>query len=303
MLRLTESDVLRLLPMADAIECMRACFRSLRAGDARNQPRRRLILSNHSTLHQLAGSIPGYFGAKIYSTNPRHGAWFTVLLYEEETGKPLATIDANHLGQIRTGAVSGLATDLLTSRSASTLGIIGSGFQARTQLEAIAAVRSLRKVEVWSRNPEKRRQFAEDSSKSLDIPVEPVDSAEQALSDKDIVVTATYAREPVLDAAWIRQRPVLVNAMGSNYADRRELPAGLVLSADLLVVDDIEQGKTEAGDYTMALSEAEWHNVKPLAAFASAEPTKGLTIFKSVGLGVEDVAVAAFVYQRAILER
>lgn len=302
MLQITESDVLRLFPMADAVECMRQCFHSLRSGDATNQPRRRLLLPNHSTLHQLAGSIPGYFGAKIYSTNPRHGAWFTVLLYEEATGKPLAEIEANHLGQIRTGAVSGLATDLLTSREASTLGIIGSGFQARTQLEAVAAVRKLTQIDVWSRDLEKRQKFAEEASQALQLPVKAVDTAEEAVSGKEIVVTATYAREAVVDATWIRQRPVLINAMGSNYADRRELPSALVLAADALVLDDLEQGRMEAGDFVMALSDQEWNNVKPLASYTSAQPAKGLTIFKSVGLGVEDVAAGALVYQRAILE-
>ena len=299
MLRLTESDVIRLLPMRDAVECMRTCFQHLRAGEARNQPRRRLILPNHSTLHQLPGSVPGYFGIKVYSTNPRHGAFFTVLLYEEATGKPLAEIEANHLGQIRTGAVSGLATDLLAPRQASSLGIIGSGFQARTQLAAVAAVRSLEKIDVWSRSPEKCHSFVEWAAATLNLTVTVADTPEKAVAGKQIVVTATFARDPVLDAAWIRQRPVLVNAMGSNYADRRELPPALVLSADTLVIDDLEQGRMEAGDYVMALSAQEWQNVKPLASFSSGEPARGLTVFKSVGLGVEDIAAAALVYQRA----
>ncbi|MBZ5585820.1 MAG: ornithine cyclodeaminase family protein, partial [Acidobacteriia bacterium] len=135
MLYLTEDDVLRLLPMRDCIGLMRTAFERLASGEAVNQPRRRLILPTHSVLHYMAAGDPRYFGAKIYSTHPRHGAHFLFLLYRAEDAAPLAVIEANRLGQIRTGAASGLATTLLARPGARAVGVIGSGFQARSQLD------------------------------------------------------------------------------------------------------------------------------------------------------------------------
>src|ERR1700730_4225134 len=173
MLHLTESDVRDLLPLTEAIRMMRLAFEALGASRAQNQPRRRLILSTGSVLHSMAGAFGNYFGTKIYSTNPRFGAHFLFSLYDARTGTPLAWMEANHLGQIRTGAASGYATDLLAHPDAETVGIIGSGFQARTQLEAIRAVRPIKTVRVWSRSEEKRRRFAEECSATrVDSPAE-----------------------------------------------------------------------------------------------------------------------------------
>ena len=201
MILLTEADVLALLPMPQAIGLMRGVFRDLAAGCASNHPRRRLILPSHSVLHYMAAGNDKYFGAKVYSTHPRHGANFVFLLYSTADARPLALLEANYLGQIRTGAVSGLATQLLSRPESETVGIIGSGFQARSQLEAIAAVRPVKTVRVWSRSAAKRQRFAEESR--LPLSVTAVDSAEQAVRGADIVVTATNAREPVLASEWI----------------------------------------------------------------------------------------------------
>src|SRR5438874_4353510 len=162
MLYLTEAEVRQLLPMQEAIRMMRLAFESLAKGEAQNQPRRRLILPTGSVLHSLAGAYGDYFGTKIYSTHPQHGAYFLFVLYDAKTANPLALMEANYLGQIRTGAASGYATDLMANPEARILGIIGSGFQARTQLEAMRTVRPVSEVRVWSRNPEKRRRFAQE---------------------------------------------------------------------------------------------------------------------------------------------
>jgi alanine dehydrogenase len=239
MLYLSESDVQELLPMRDAIDVMRKTFEALAQGRAQNQPRRRLILETGSVLHSMAGAYGNYFGTKFYSTNPRYGAHFYFVLYDAKTAQPLAMMEANHLGQIRTGAASGYATDLLADPQADTLGIIGSGFQARTQLNAVRAVRPVKTVRVWSRSEEKRRRFAEESS------VTAVDSAEEAVRGARIVVTATNSKDPVLESRWI-EPGTMINAMGSNVANRRELPADLVQRADLIAADSIEQAKIEA---------------------------------------------------------
>src|SRR5262249_38951546 len=148
----TESDVRDLLPSPTAIELMEAAFRRLAVSEALNQPRRRLILPTGSVLHYMAGADGAYFGAKIYATHPRHGAHFLFLLYAAADAKPLALLEANYLGQIRTGAASGYATKLLARPDAAIVGIIGSGFQARTQVAATRAVRSILQVKVWSRS-------------------------------------------------------------------------------------------------------------------------------------------------------
>src|SRR5260370_28155192 len=177
----TEADVQELLPVTECIRLMRLTLEALAEGRAQNQPRRRLILESGSVLHSMAGAYGNYFGTKVYSANPRYGAHFYFVLYDAKTAQPLAMMEANHLGQIRTGAASGYATDLLADPQAETLGIIGSGFQARTQLDAIRSVRPIKTVRVWSRSEEKRRRFAEEFS------VTAVDSAEQALRGAQIV--------------------------------------------------------------------------------------------------------------------
>src|SRR6202158_3668422 len=156
MLFITEDQVRELLPMRDCIRLMREVFKDLRAGAALNQPRRRLTLPTGSTLHSLAGAWGKYFGTKIYSTHPKFGAHFFFLLFDAETGRPLAQFEANMLGQIRTGAASGYATDVLAAPDAATLAVIGSGFQAHAQIEAIRCVRDLKDIRVWSRSKEKR---------------------------------------------------------------------------------------------------------------------------------------------------
>jgi len=286
----TESDVQELLPIREAIRLMRLAFEALAQGRAINQPRRRLILESGSVLHSMAGAVGNYFGTKFYSSNPRYGAHFYFFLYDARTAQPLAQMEANYLGQIRTGAASGYATDLLANPQAKTLAIIGSGFQARTQLAAIHAVRPIQNVRVWSRSEEKRRKFAEECS------VTATDSAEEAVRGADIVVTATNSKDPVLESSWIGAG-TLVNAMGSNVANRRELPSDLMERAGLVAVDSLEQARIEAGDLILAES---WKNVVELQSVKAHYDPKEVTIFKSIGVGVEDVAAGAFIYERAL---
>ena len=286
----SESDVQDLLPINEAIRLMRIAFEALAQGRAQNQPRRRLILESGSVLHSMAGAVGNYFGTKFYSTNPRYGAHFYFFLYDAKTARPLAQMEANYLGQIRTGAASGYATDLLANPQAKTLAIIGSGFQARTQLAAIRAVRPIQAVRVWSRSEEKRRTFAEECA------VTATDSAEEAVRGADIVATATNSKDPVLESSWISDG-TLVNAMGSNVANRRELPADLVDRAGLVAVDSLEQAKIEAGDLILANA---WDHVVELENVKAHYDPSRVTIFKSIGLGVEDVAAGAFIYERAL---
>ena len=289
MLFLTESEVRRLLPIGECIRLMRSTFEALREGAAQNQPRRRLILKTGSVLHSLAGAYGGYFGTKFYSTNPRHGAHFLFALYDANTAEPLALMEANYLGQIRTGAASGYATDVMANPSAAVLGVIGSGYQARSQVEAIRAVRQIREVLVWSRDPDKVQKFA------AEVNATPVQSAEAAVRGAEIVVTATNAKDPVIESTWIA-KGTHINAMGSNAASRRELPPELVREAGVVAVDSLEQARIEAGDLILAES---WANVVELKDVRAGYDPARVTIFKSIGLGVEDVSAGAFVYEQA----
>jgi alanine dehydrogenase len=286
----TESDVQELLPITEAIRLMRLAFEAQKIGRAVNQPRRRLILESGSVLHSMAGAVGNYFGTKFYSTNPRYGANFYFFLFDAKTASPLAMMEANSLGQIRTGAASGYATDLLANPQAKTLAIIGSGFQARTQLAAMHAVRPIEHVRVWSRSEEKRLKFAQEAS------VTATNSAEEAIRGADIVITATSAKDPVLESAWILDG-TLVNAMGSNIANRRELPSDLMHRAGLVAVDSLEQAKLEAGDLILADS---WSNVVELQNVEQHYDADHVTIFESIGVGIEDVAAGAFIYERAL---
>jgi ornithine cyclodeaminase/alanine dehydrogenase-like protein (mu-crystallin family) len=296
MIRFTEEDVLRLLPMRECIEALRSAFRAYSAGLAQNQPRRRLRLPTGAVLHSLAGACGGYFGTKVYSTHPKHGARFFFLLFDAATARPLAEFEADHLGQIRTGAATGLAVDTLAPADVQTLAMIGSGFQARTQVEAIRAVRSIRSVRVWSRTPEKRSRFA------MQTDAEACETAQRAVEGADVVVTATWSKDPVIDAAWVKDR-ALVCAVGSNDPARREIPAELIWDSTI-VADDVEQCRIEAGDLLLALDETGWSKVVPLADVVAEKRKPGaehrVTVFKSVGLGLEDVAAGALIYEKSV---
>ena len=280
--------------MSDAVRLLRLAFQEWRTGKARNQPRRRLVLPTGSVLHQLAGARGRYFGAKIYSTHPQHGAHFHVLLYDAETARPLAMIEANWLGQIRTGAASGLATDWLAGAEASTLGVIGTGFQSASQIEAIRAVRPIQSVRVWGRDAEKRKRFA-DANQAVAVA-----TAEEAVRDSDIVVTMTSAKDPVLEADWVSAE-AHVNAAGSNRATHRELPAELIARAARIVVDDREQAKIESGDLILANFNWSDPRLMELKDVEAADERPGISIFKSNGLGLEDIAVAGYIYERVAL--
>ena len=219
MIHISEEQVQEALPMATAIELVEEAFRRLDNGRGVNHPRRRVTLANGAWLHYMAAADneAGYLAAKVYATRPRVGARFVVLLFDGETTELLAMIDANALGQIRTGAATGVATRYMAREDARRLGMIGCGFQAETQLEAVAAVRDLERALVYSRSAERRESFARKMSQRLGLNVEAVESSEAVVSESDIVVTVTTAREPLFTADQI-QAGCHVNGAGSNHA-------------------------------------------------------------------------------------
>jgi ornithine cyclodeaminase/alanine dehydrogenase-like protein (mu-crystallin family) len=305
MTHITEEQVREVLSMTKAVELVEESFRRLDGGAAVNHPRRRVVLENSAVMHYMAAgdNRDGLLGAKLYVTNPGVGARFVVVLFDAARASLLATIDANALGQIRTGAASGVATRHLAREDAASLGLIGSGFQAETQLEAVAAVRALRSVRVYSRSAERRAAFAERMSRRLGLAVEPVDTARRAVEESDVVVTVTSARQPVLEGAWLPNGCHL-NAAGSNHIRRREIDAAAVQRASVIAVDSLEQAKMEAGDLVGAAEEGrlDWQRVAELSAVingraAGRRNSSEITLFESQGLAVEDLAVANYVYR------
>ncbi len=305
MIFITEEQVRRVLPMSVALERVEECFRRLGDGRMLNHPRRRIGLDNRAMLHAMdAGdNESGLFAAKIYATRPGVGAHFIVVLFDAETTKPLAAIEADELGRIRTGAASGVATKLLAREDASTLGLFGAGWQAETQLEAIAAVRRLDRVRVYSRTPEKREAFAAKMSERLGLTIEPVDSARKAVDGAAIVTTVTTAKEPVALGEWL-EPGCHINAAGSNHVRRREIDAVAVERSALVTTDSIEQARVEAGDLVHAAAEGrfKWAALVELGAIAAGrapgrQSDADITLFESQGLAAQDLIVAEAVWR------
>ena len=306
MIRITEEQVREALSMPVAIDLVEAILLRLSDRRAVNHPRRRVVMQSRTLLHYMAGgdNENGLVGIKVYASNPAVGAPdFVVLLFDSTNAQLLASIEANILGQIRTGAASGVATRHLAREDASHLALFGSGFQAETQLEAVACARPLESVRVYSRKRERRESYARRMSKRLSLPVEAVESPEAAMEGADIVTTVTNARYPVFPGALLAPG-THINAAGSNHVLRRELDADAIRAASVIAADSVEQARMEAGDLTQAADEGalDWNDVCELHEILSGnrpgrEAENQITLFESQGLAVEDVAMADYLYQ------
>lgn len=307
---LTEQDVTQLLTMEDALAAVEAVFKSQAKGEATNEPRRRVRASG-ATLHVMSGAVAnfdsfkGLVGLKAYTVT-RNGARFHVSLYDAESGELLALIEADKLGQMRTGAASGVATKYLAKRDAKTVGIYGTGWQARSQLEAVCAVREIESVNVYSRSAENRaRLCSEMSTKLKNTKFSPVDRPEAA-ADADIVITITSSREPVLHGAWLRDG-THINAAGGNSIMRRELDDDVLKRSSFIAVDSLDQARIEAGEFVTAVEKGllTWERIKELRLLINGDMrgrtnNEEITLFKSLGIAIEDIATAAVLYQKAI---
>jgi alanine dehydrogenase len=305
-LLLTEADVKSLLSMPLALECVQDSFQRLADGSALLHSRQRLHLPSKSYLHYMAAAdgASGYMGLKTYSSS-REGLRFLITLFSVESGDLLALIEADFVGQMRTGAASGLATQLLARNDARTIGIIGTGLQARTQLQAIAQVRKLTETRVFSRGSANREKFAKEMTEALKIPVSAAESAEAAVRDADIIVTSTTSTNPVVEGGWLKPG-VHINAIGANFPQKRELDAQAVKRCNLIVVDSREQSKLEAGDLIQVFGEddQQWKAARELADLvggkvAGRTNANEITLFKSNGIAIEDIVVAGRIYEMA----
>lgn len=298
-----EAQVREILTMSRAIDALEAAFRDWAHGRATNQPRQR-VHTPQGTLHLMGAAwhSKGYIGYKAYFSFPT-GTRFHVVLASAHTGELLALIEADWLGRIRTGAASGLATKYLAREGATVVAILGAGEQAQTQLEAVCAVRPIQQAFVFSRTPETRTAFAERIGAQLGIPVQPAESVEEAVADADVICSITTAREPILPGALLKPGMHL-NAAGANALARRELDTFAVGRCERIFVDDPAQARTEAAELIVPieLRKLSWERICPLAHLVGGllpprQSPEEITLFKSLGIALEDVAAASVVYE------
>ena len=304
---LTEADVGRLVTVKDAITTLEELFSIWGQPSTVNLPRQRARLPGGAfNLMGAAYGAKGVHGLKAYAG--LKGAQFHTLLYSSLDGRLKAMIEADLFGQMRTGAASGLATRLMANPDAHTLGVIGTGRQSRTQVIAVCAVRPIKRIRVFARTREHREAYARSLEKELGVETLPAASAEACVADANVVITITKSAEPVCRAEWLA-RGAHVNAAGANSGDRREVDGETVLRAAVKATDHVEQAKVEAGEFRelVAAGKLAWSDIRELGEFVTGK-AKGrtspseLTLFKSLGIALEDVAFGELVYQRALAQ-
>ncbi|HSF24065.1 MAG TPA: ornithine cyclodeaminase family protein [Blastocatellia bacterium] len=304
-LLLTEQHVTQLLDINTAIEAVEEVLRDSAEGLATNRPRYRVAMPA-SQLHVMAAGDNrlGVTGLKVYTAS-RKGARFLVLLYDAESGDMLAMIEADRLGQMRTGAASGVATKYMSRESSDTLGVYGTGWQAESQMMVVCAVRRIKSAKVYGRDGERRAAFARRMTALLRIEVIAAPSPEEASRGSSIIVTATSAREPVLKGEWVEPGAHL-NVVGSNFLSKAEVDVQAVRRASVIAVDSIEQSKIEAGDLMPAIERGviTWESVTELGRIvAGRDPGRtredDITLFKSNGIALEDISTALRIYNLA----
>jgi ornithine cyclodeaminase len=312
---LNHDEVVKLLPMQECIRVMREALIKLAQGEV-HQPLRTIVRPPDAV--GVMGLMPSYmsgeaaaYGLKtvcVFPENPAKGKdahQGSVMLFSAETGELQAMMNASAITAIRTAAVSGVATDLLAREDAHSLAIIGAGVQARTHLDAMSQVRSIRRCRIASRNIEHARQLVNEMSERFPFPLAPVETVEEALEEADLIVTATNAKEPVFRREWISPGSHL-NVVGSSSPKSREVDTA-TMAAAALFVDRRESTLNEAGDYLFAASEgavgpdhirAELGEILTGSKPGRTSPDE-ITLFKSLGLAVEDLATAAYLYKKA----
>jgi alanine dehydrogenase len=301
---ISEADVAGCLDIATCIDLLDGASRAYAAGNASIAPRQR-ITSGAVLMNLMGGGVGGRIGHKCYPIAKPRGANFWVTLFGADAGL-LAMMQANTLGQIRTGAATGLATKYMARADASVAAIVGTGWQARTQLEAVCAVRPIKHAFASGRNPEHTAHFCSEMSAKLGIPVEAAKDVESAVRDAHIVITMTNAFEPLVHGSMLAPG-THVNAAGSNKATSAEIDEKVVRRAGVVAIEHLAQAKVEAGDLIAAEREGsfDWSRAVLLHDIV-AGTTPGrtsddeITLFESLGIGLWDIAAANYVYDHCV---
>jgi alanine dehydrogenase len=298
-LYLTEEEVAQVLGPAEAVDAIEECFRRMARGDVEMAPRRRVPLDSGSLADMAAFDRElGLAGGKLYAAT-RQGTTFVVCVFDSETSELVGVLEADQLGRLRTGAASGVAARHLAHPGARTLGVIGCGHQAETQVECVrAALPSLETVVAYCRTPERLAAFCER------VGAEPAESHREA-GAQDVVVTMTNSRDPVLRGEWLVPGAVVV-AAGANVASRRELDNAVLERATFVCCDWLEQARLESGDLIEPVQAGvlDWLEVHELHEVVSGElpgrqSDRDIVVFKSNGLAAWDLAAAAVALERA----
>lgn len=298
-LLLRESDVEQLLTMKLALDLVERVHREYSLGQAVDLPRERTRLPR-AALHILQGAVPsaGIFGYKAY-TSSREGIRFLVYGFNAERGNLDVVVEANHLGMMRTGAAGGVAAKWLAREDAKVAGVFGAGWQAQGQLEALAAVRKLERVKVWSRTADKLAKFCATMGKRLSIDVVPAASPDDCVRGSDIVVTITTSVTPVFSGESLGPG-THVNAAGSNSLLRQEIDEATIRKCDPIVVDSRASAQKEAGDLLPLLEKGRLHvgGLTELGeVIAGIRPGRAspsdITLFESQGMAIQDLIIAA----------
>jgi alanine dehydrogenase len=296
-LYLTEAEVESLLGVGEALEAVEGCFRRLAAGAIENVPRRRLEIAGGTfAVMSAVDRELGLAGVKSYAA-VQGGVRFAVLLFDAQQGQLTAVIEADRLGQLRTGAASGVAARYLAREGAASLGVIGCGWQAESQVAAIrAAVPSIERVVAYCRTEKRLASFC------AKVGAEPAESHREA-GEQDVVVTVTTARDPVLRGEWLSPG-ALVCAVGANQPTARELDNVVLERASFVCCDSKEQARLESGDLIDPIAHGvlDWLEVHELQEVVAGETPgrqsdEDIVVFKSNGLAAWDLAVAARVVE------
>ncbi len=303
-LYITEHEVERLANIRDAISAVESVGKSMAEKETIFPPRTRLRMKN-GFFHFMPASLEGagYFGYKAY-TSFKGVARFLVFLFDNHNGELRAIIEADKLGQLRTGAASGAATKVLARRNVETLGIIGSGFQAESQLTAAISVRDFKSVKIFSRNVDHAKKFCEKLQSVSALTLEAVRIVEEAAA-ADVVTTVTSTLSPVLFGNMLKPG-CHINAVGGNMLIKREIDEKVVELADLIVIDSREQGEKECGDFLSLIEKGQlhWSDVYEFHDIFNGNAVRktdaDITLFKSQGIAPWDIALAKVVYERAL---
>ena len=297
-LYLNEDDVHQLLTMPLTLEAVEEAHKELNLARAVDVPRQRTRLPQ-TALHILQGALPVHdvIGYKAYTSN-RTGVRFLVHVFSASTGSLRVVLSADYLGMMRTGAASGVATRWLARPDAEVMGVFGAGWQAEGNIEAVAAVRALKRVKVYARNAERVAYFCARMSKRLSLDVVPATSPEETVRDSDIVSTITTAASPLFDAAWVSPG-THINAAGSNSVIRREVGEDVLKLCRPIVVDSVDTALKEAGDLLPLLEKGRLNERQIvelgdviLGRHPGRAKPEDITVFESQGMAIQDLAVA-----------
>lgn len=304
-LYLNEAEVGGLLDMAEVLPAVETVMAAMARGEVVDYPRQRVRLPGSIT-HMLQGGVPylNLSGFKAYTSSGGR-ARFWVHLFDATNGDPVAVLEADRLGMMRTGAAGGVAAKWLSRPDARIAGVFGAGWQAEGQILALCAVRDIARIKVWSRNRERLEAFCARMSQVCGRPVEPAQGPQDAVVASDVVVTVTTSARPLFEAEWL-EPGTHINAAGSNSLARQELSEAVLRKVGLICVDSRETALREAGDLLPLLEKGRtrpgsWVELGEVIAGTrrGRSDASQITLFESQGLAVQDIAVASMIVDKA----